>query len=409
MTARRRDRRGFPPLAFLLLLLPGIAGSAVAEEPHAAPTEIIVHLLLRESRDGMKIAATAPATLASGEETAEIPTAAPLEFLPVPDSDRLLVFAAGRLIASGADIQVRSAAPFTVPGIADPVGPANGLRLFREDGKIRCVLRVGLTAYIEGVLVGEMGGQAPLEALKAQAVAARTYVARRMNEKGIAFRHHLGTTTLHQVFRHTRAPERIREAVRTTEGEIVIWRGRPALTVYSACCGGAAEAAEAAFGGGAAPYLVPRFDRPEDPGTARGVVSLETLEPSACAGDRLFRWRREFTAARLAAALGLPGPPQGVRVTTRSDSGRARRLTVELPDGEKRTVEAGKFRAALDLPSTLLFIERKPPDRFLLHGGGFGHGVGLCQSGAKGLARRGLDHRRILQFYYPGTEILRIY
>jgi stage II sporulation protein D len=119
----------------------------------------------------------------------------------------------------------------------------------------------------------------------------------------------------------------------------------------------------------------------------------------------------EVGARELAAAAGLGGDATAARVVARSATGRAERVEVEA--GERRAaIAATDLRQRLGygrLPSLAFEIAAAPGGRFALEGRGHGHGAGLCQWGAAGLAREGRGYREILLHYYPGTEVQRLY
>ena len=118
----------------------------------------------------------------------------------------------------------------------------------------------------------------------------------------------------------------------------------------------------------------------------------------------------ELTAAELARAAGLSGAATSARVASRTPTGRAEKVEVHA-GGRSVTLAASDLRQRLGfsrLPS-LAFELRERGGAFLLEGRGQGHGAGLCQWGAAGLAREGKTYREILAHYYPGVEILRMY
>jgi len=154
-----------------------------------------------------------------------------------------------------------------------------------------------------------------------------------------------------------------------------------------------------------------------------------------CADSRYYRWREEWTAAEFASIVAHYGPPEGVaipaagvgtienvRVATRSRSGRVWHLEVKTSTGTI-DIHAHVLRRVVRRPGTAagtlrsnLFkigVRRDPATRKVLaivaSGAGFGHGVGLCQTGALGMARSGRAAREILLHYYPGIEIRRMY
>jgi SpoIID/LytB domain protein len=123
------------------------------------------------------------------------------------------------------------------------------------------------------------------------------------------------------------------------------------------------------------------------------------------------RWERRFTPAELdavGAALGI-GAVRDLQVTLRGVSGRARSLVVDGARG--RSVVEGELqirRLLRNLPSAMFVVDREP-GALVLRGGGWGHGVGMCQWGAIARAAAGQDHRAILRAYYSGAEVAKIY
>jgi stage II sporulation protein D len=138
------------------------------------------------------------------------------------------------------------------------------------------------------------------------------------------------------------------------------------------------------------------------------LLEVEPLE-EADAGSSWTWWVRELPLEEVARRLGVPGARE-VRVTRRGVSGRALAVSVTGSNGVKE-FPGMAFRRALDLPDTLFVTMRsgaptQPAVRFL--GRGWGHGVGLCQNGAYGLARGGASYQEILKTYYTGVEVARL-
>ncbi len=252
-----------------------------------------------------------------------------------------------------------------------------GVRLLVEGNRLLVVNQVLLEDYLLGVLPGEMPEGFPLEALKAQAVVARTFAVNRLNPKapydlcaGEACQVYLGLSA---------EKERYRLAVAATRGQVLSYGGKAISALYHADSGGMTAGSEEVFGR-PLPYLRPRPDP-----YAKGPKSL---------------WRMPLDkaqAARVLQALGLSplgeDPPQ---VLERSPSGRVWR--VRLLGVELRGLEAGRALRLMGLPSTLVEFAG-----FEAIGRGAGHGVGLSQWGAKGMAEAGYGHREILGHYFPGT------
>jgi stage II sporulation protein D len=254
----------------------------------------------------------------------------------------------------------------------------------------RTVEELPFEEYVSGVVAGEMPTSFPPEALKAQAVAARSYALTRKLEAVAAGRSwDVGAGVISQVYRGG-AGSAQRSAAEATAGEVLVRGMEPVEAYFHSACGGRTEAGLAALGRDL-PYLAP-------------------VECSRCQAAPRVRWRVVFDAAELGRAAGLAGPAQGVRVALRTGTGRAGR--VELTRGNRAVaLTAVELRQRLGysrLPS-LAFEVSAAGGGFAFEGRGHGHGAGLCQWGAAALAREGKTYREILAHYYPGTEVVRMY
>ena len=263
-----------------------------------------------------------------------------------------------------------------------------------SDGRWTAINVLPLEEYLEAVLGGEMPPGFPPEALKAQAVAARSYALHRKIEATQEGQdYHLGATVLSQVYGGIASEDdRTRRAVAATRGEVLAYGMLPVEAYFHANCGGRTESGEAALGRDL-PYLK----------SVPCPVSRKT--PYAHWSVRVTPEELQRLAPQLARA-----EPTGLRVASRTASGRARTLELATRSGT-RQVTAVQLRAALGyvrLPS-LWFDVREEHGAFVFEGRGAGHGVGLCQWGARTLAEQGQSYRDILTHYYPGSEIRKIY
>lgn len=252
------------------------------------------------------------------------------------------------------------------------------------------VVELPLEDYVAGVVSGEMPASFPAEAQKAQAVAARSYALTRKIEAQAAGRDHdIGSGVLAQVFAG-KPGAAARAAARATAGEVLVAGMEPVEAYFHAVCGGRTEAGLPAIGRDL-PYLAP-------------------VECGRCAGAPGARWTVEIPARDLARAAGLRGDATAARVAARTATGRAERVEIEA-GGKTASLAAAELRQRLGfsrLPS-LAFDVRAAKGAFAFAGSGQGHGAGLCQWGAAGLAREGKSYREILAHYYPGTDVVRMY
>ncbi len=262
-----------------------------------------------------------------------------------------------------------------------------GVLLRVQGGGVQGVNVVGIEDYLRGVVPAEMPASWPAAALAAQAVIARTYVAARINP---AAPYDTCATESCQVYPGLKAEKaEASAAVSATRAQVIAFSGKPASTYFSSDSGGF-TASSAEVWGTALPYLRAQAD-PYSAGGPRGG------------------WRIEVTAAQvqtIAARYGARvGTLKAVTITRLSQSGRPEEITVRGDGGTAHITgaNAGGFVRSLGAPGTRVTLSGLSP--LVLSGSGAGHGVGLSQYGALGLARAGQDHLRILGFYYPGTSL----
>lgn len=275
---------------------------------------------------------------------------------------------------------------------------AGWIEVKERQGRCLIVNHVPLEEYSRDVACRELGASGA-EALKAQAVAARSYALATMgkhNPEGFDF----CDLTHCQVYtgREACTPEQ-HGHLDDVSGLALLYQGSPALTCYFSTCAGHTASAGDVFG--------PRAARPYLQGVPDGA------EPY-CSSSEHLRWRfevgREELCGKLAAALPELGKgPCSLEIESRGKGGWVRRVAirgkqlVRLP-GESfhnlmgKAFGWGKFKSPR-------FEMESSGKRVVFRGRGLGHGVGMCQHGAMGMARAGLNYRDILEHYYPGTEL----
>ena len=242
---------------------------------------------------------------------------------------------------------------------------------------------IPLEDYLAAVLGGEMPPNFPAEALKAQAVAARTYaLQRKIDAYGKPY--HLGATVLSQVYGGAgREDPRTKAAVEQTAGLVLTFELAPIEAYFHASCGGRTESGKVALGRDL-PYLQP-VDCP-------------------CGKDPKLRWSYDVADKALPRDLHLT--PADLEISQRSATGRAAMLS----DGDHH-LDAITLRRLLgyDKVKSLTFTVEHAHGGLHFSGKGMGHGAGFCQYGAKAYAEQGRDYVWILNHYYPGAEIQRMY
>lgn len=239
-----------------------------------------------------------------------------------------------------------------------------------------------LEDYLTGVLGSEMPRSFPEEALKAQAIAARTYALnKKLDQYGQPF--FLGSSVISQVYKGLDAEDpRTREAVEATRGVVLTWQLQPIEAYFHASCGGRTESGSEALG--------------------RELPYLQAVD-CPCGKLPTSHWTLDLKPADL-KPLGAKGG--SIKVQGRSATGRAQRVEVG-----NRSITAVSFRERIGYMKlkSLNFDIEKSRDGWKVEGHGFGHGAGLCQWGARVYAEKGWSFEKILSHYYPGTELQKLY
>ncbi len=268
------------------------------------------------------------------------------------------------------------------------------LSILAGNGTLTAVLSLPLETYLRGVLPKEMGPGFALEALKAQAVAARSYASylvRKSEDKA----YDVKATTSSQVWGGPGSyAAKTDQAVAATYAQVLAYQDTPILAYFHSHSGGMLED-DAQVWTADLPYFA----------VAPDAISQE-YKPQD--------WSARVSAEDVASALRRQGfdlhSVRGMKAAATSPSGRISELAIATDAGDI-TVKSNSLRLWLGptkIKSTLSSV-RKVGDGFEFSGKGYGHGVGLSQWGAQGMALKGDGYTSILSHYYPGTSIVRAY
>lgn len=317
--------------------------------------------------------------------------------------------------------------------------PSYGGRLEILDTENGLVLvnEIDMEAYLKKVIPSEMPSSYEKEALKAQAVCARTYafVQSRSNSYS-EYGAQIDDSTQFQVYNNVDPDEKTAQAVQETYGKMLYYNGNPITAYYfSTSCGTTTNAAIWDSDPEATPYL-----RCLSLQTARSRLSFASEKafasfikkkdfPAYDASYPLYRWNFRTSGTIIASHVGGVGKITGVSVTERGPGGVAMKLLVKGSEGETTISGQNAIRSALGdasltltlmdgktsdgwslLPSGFLAIEETGTDeqgvvQFRVYGGGYGHGVGMSQNGAQGMAKAGMGYEEILKYFYDGVTI----
>jgi len=264
-----------------------------------------------------------------------------------------------------------------------------------KDGGLLLVNEVDIESYLKGVVVHEISPKWPLAALKAQAVAARTYAYYQrqvMKEK----LYDVTADVSSQVYGGCKAEKgRTNRAVKFTAGKVLTYDGQVFPAYFHATCGGMTENAAELW-----------------------KIDIEPLAGgrlcSFCSRSPHYFWKKIVDMKALREKLGgrytLKAEPAALAVKERNPTGRVRTLLIKDKAGRTMEISAKDFRQLMgpDVVRSTNFTIAVEQGKVVLSGKGWGHGVGLCQWGAFAMANEGYTYEKILRFYYPGATLQRL-
>jgi SpoIID/LytB domain protein len=293
-----------------------------------------------------------------------------------------------------------------------------------HDGSLVAANAVAEDKLLAGLVPAEMYPDAPPAALEAQAIAARTELLQKIGRRNLTDPFLLCSTQQCQVYGGAgKEDPRTTKAIEKTRGMVLLRDGGGMVDIrYSASCGGHSEDNDWIWGGEPDPSLRGRFDNAKGATTRITEATVASfLDDDAgnafCEGGKLgkgrFRWTEKLRADELTTRIAVDFPEIG-RVTalvpkTRGVSGRIGTLQIKGEKGSVDVVGDLKIRRLLGGLKSTLFEVKRDGDSFVFRGAGFGHGVGMCQMGAIGMATAGKSHAQILGHYYRGTHLHKLY
>jgi len=294
--------------------------------------------------------------------------------------------------------RAKEAPPYSLEFVSEPERMLS-LYLHREKKSIR----LGLEEYIVGVVASEMPASFKPEALKAQAVASRTYALRRLLKGGCSQGCDLcSSSSCCQAYKtdaelkktwglkYSENLAKISEAVESTKGEALYYNGELIEALYHAASGGYTEDSENVFKA-AEPYL--RSVKSENEEGSKYLTSSTRLSRKA--------FVKAVNGAWPSAKLKASALERQVKILSRFESGRVECIKLGGAEATGR-----ELRGLLELKSALFTLEFTKTDA-IFHTRGFGHGVGMSQAGANGMASKGAGYKEILSHYYTGATISR--
>ena len=296
---------------------------------------------------------------------------------------------------------------FTSPSVSGLY--CGDLMLSVSGGSIVPILRIYIEDYLYGVVGYEMSASWPLEALKAQAVAARNYALRCMSTRS-SNAYHMVDTASDQVFRGYEGSSSVIQAVDETRNMALYAGSAIASCYYSASNGGQTEATRNVWGGNLSYSTVK--DDPYDLANPSATVKTAAIRRDATGLDeRLMQALRQGAGgAEIAAILDIE--PHSPKYAAPSRLYTKLRFTVETVDARRFSVDVDTYGAleawyglSINSSSNETVYVEESADGFTIAFRRWGHGVGMSQRGAQTMAKQGMSFRDILSFYYPGTQL----
>jgi stage II sporulation protein D len=355
----------------------------------------IVRVALAQQAPKVTLEVRGPYAIFGGEETGLPPQFAG-ESLPPTDAtaegDALVL---GRTLFRPGIVRIAPKRPGTLVVDGTAYRGEVVLRARREGGVI-AVNRVNLEEYTAGVVGSEMPLAFPDAALRAQAIASRTYALYQLKTRAAGALWDVTNDTLSQVYKGlTNETEKARQVTTETLGVVMTHRGLLFASYFHSTCGGATIPASFELGD-------------------LDIEPLMGVPCGFCEDSKYAHWEAAVGKAELAERLRREGiavrAVRAVEVLALGPAGHVATVRVVHEDGELR-VKGSRFRMIAG-PSVLrstLFSAEDAGDRVVFRGRGWGHAVGLCQIGARGMAREGYEASAILRRYYPGAELVRLY
>lgn len=270
--------------------------------------------------------------------------------------------------------------------------------ILRYEQRLLLINHVDLEQYVHAVLRTESWPGWPVEVNKVFAIVSRSYVIALIHQAQTnsfvnPLPYHVKNTNEHQTYKGMHEVRTISTAIKQTRGIFLTYDNKPALAMFDSCCGGIIPAHIEDFDFEKAPYL------------AREYACTH------CERCWIYNWKASLSLdefqQQITPLLDAPENVHDVTITQHDRAGLVKQL--ELDNGRSKTSVTGKqFYNVFKAIKSFCFSVEKDTEGVTLHGKGFGHHLGLCQWGAREMVRDGWNYRRILSFYYPGTQMAQL-
>jgi stage II sporulation protein D len=267
------------------------------------------------------------------------------------------------------------------------------LWLAKQEKDVMVINCLDIEDYVHSVLRTESWPGWPLEINKVLAIASRTYaVSMVINAKRSKRLYHVKNTNEHQTYSGIHTCAIIKCAVEETRGVFLSHENKPIVAMFDSCCGGVIPAHIDGVNFDDAPYLAREY------------------ACNYCKRCKIYSWQAAYLPAELETAIQKYIPTfKKLRTINIVKNDKAGLVQEALVHGlEKSTITGKKLYSLLPAVKSFCFSVKQHQEKIIFEGRGYGHHLGLCQWGAREMVRDGWDYRRILQFYYPNTDFMRL-
>ncbi len=385
---------------FFVLLLFIISCTPMVVPTRKIQEEPIVRILLLKNPTSIELTSDSKIKIKTGDKNGTVSGRISLYFNP----SLKIITPEGSIKDAKFPISVESTKRFVkIDGKVYP-----GVIEISKFGDVLIVNHVKIEDYLKGVIPFEMGNlpENQIEALKAQAVAARSFVMahRKPNEP-----FDISTTIWDQVYGGVSKTDKvIDKAVESTRGIVGIYNGKIIDAKYSSTCGGITENNENIWIGKRIPYL-------------RSVRDSGWDRKDFCRFSPHYRWERVYDKREFFEVIRkqindffgkTPNKIEWIRITKRTRTNRVRVIEINTDIGkfylEKDQIRRlfSDYRGSL---KSLMFQIKVKSSQIVVSGKGYGHGVGMCQYGAMEMAKERYSYRRILSHYYKGVRLKKLW
>ncbi|MCX5667744.1 MAG: SpoIID/LytB domain-containing protein [Candidatus Omnitrophica bacterium] len=374
-------------LSLVLVLSFAVPQASAADEKENNP---IIRVLVLDNRDSISLAAKGTYRVYSMPQD-KLLTGGYILHTKVSASEQGIMFGLRELKFSKIRVTVPEGALIYLDGRSFR-GTVDIIK--KDNMKLAVINRIALEEYLYGVLYNEVSHRWPIEAIKAQGITARTFALYQARQNKMQD-YDLTNDIYSQVYSGATSERwSTTRAVKLTLGKVLIYKGDIFPTYYHATCGGKTEDAANLW-----------------------KIDMEPLKGSECGFCKEsphYKWTKHIPLSEIEKKLGDNGYKiekiKSVTVMARNKSGRVDKMEIGDDSGVSCMLTGKDFRRMMG-PNDLRSTNFEPSidnDKLTLSGIGWGHGVGMCQWGAKGMSEHGKNAEEILKIYYPGAEITTI-